>query len=213
MTNERDLRLDSMAEHVFQDVPKLTAGAMTQEQSVEQHLAAQDAKVAGAVEWVQAHGLTDKDETLSLLVTVGRVPAVNVFMQLFELDLLPDDAAGLVGDVWSMAEYPSRMLDSWEWEQLFDWSGYRHDGEPASRPKAPLTLYRGAPVEYRECMSWTGSRDVAEWFNTRNRDMYGLDSRVWVATVDPWYLLASVGGRQEAEYVVSVDGLVDIRPA
>lgn len=105
------------------------------------------------VDWVQAHGLTDKDETLSLLVTVGRVPAVNVFMQLFELDLLPDDAAGLVGDVWSMAEYPSRMLDSWEWERLFDWSGYRHDGEPASRPKAPLTLHRGAPVEYREWAS------------------------------------------------------------
>ena len=110
-----------------------------------------------------------------------------------------------------MAEFPYRMLDLWQWEELFRWSGYRHDGRLVKPPKAALTLYRGATDDYRDGMSWTSSLEMAEWFVIRNRDVFGFEARVWAATFEPYRLLCRIDDRKEDEYVVDTSGL-DIRP-
>ena len=205
-------RLNSMHAAILGALPQHKEGAFTMEEFLSIERAREEGKVEGALRWVRDSGLQDRDETLSLLLAVGRDSSAHVFVALFEEGLLPEGADALVGDVWSMAEFPCRMLELWQWEEMFQWSGYRHDGRPAERPADALTLYRGAPARHRGGLAWTASREMAEWFATRNRDQFGWDAKVWTAAVEPWRLLAHIDDRREEEYVVDTVDL-DIRPA
>lgn len=165
-----------------------------------------EAKNARAIAWVRANEPVSADEVHTLMATVGRNPAAWLFADLFELGLLPDDALGLVVDAWQMCEFPGRAVRRRDWVAMFQAAGYRHDDAPAERPAEPLTLYRGAPTKYRRGMSWTSSRETAEWFHERNQ-AWGYDSAVWVAQVPPTRLHCRIDDRKEAEYVVNPNGL------
>jgi hypothetical protein len=153
------------------------------------------------------HYAPDADELVSACVRVGRITAVDLVYMLYYHDPLTREAAvASVGDVWSMSEYPDSHLDHWEWRELFDLAGYTEDGEPAQRPTAPLTLYRGSVPERKADWSWTDNRDVAAKYASVAH-YYRPLGKVWKATVEPWRLLARNTGREEAEYVVNTDGL------
>lgn len=73
-------------------------------------------------------------------------------------------------------------------------------------------MYRGAPRELRDRMSWTADIEMAKQFaygGIRGRQT----GEVWVAEAHPEALLAYIGsdGRGESEYVVDPDGLSGIR--
>lgn len=152
------------------------------------------------------------DEVETIMGRLGRVHAPWVLGELYCYDLLGDDVAtALVGQAWSIAEYPEDALGCDLWLELFDLAGFTVDGKAAPRPTQPLTLYRGAPEDRRARMAWTDSVDEAQRFAT------GLRTRetgeLWTATVEPWRLLTVDNGRTEHEHVINPDGLEIIRYA
>lgn len=150
-----------------------------------------------------AHHQVSRDELASVLSGVGRNLAPGLMWDLHVLGVLSDDAYLETAGAWSMAEFPLNTLDGEAWVELFDAAGYTVDGEPAVRPSGPLRLYRGAVDESARGWSWTDDLAVARKFASGELwRSVGLVGRVWVATVEPWDLLARITDRQEAEYVV-----------
>jgi hypothetical protein len=121
---------------------------------------------------------------------------------------------GLVADAWSSAEFPTKNLEPRTWEELFDSAGYTHDGQRASRPTEPITLYRGCHHERRFGPSWTCNFNTALWF--ANRDLGDGRGNVYVHHAQPRELLAYIGpevGRGEDEYVLNPSHLDDANVA
>lgn len=119
--------------------------------------------------------------------------------------------AGLIGDVWSMADRPDRELEHDEWRRLFAAAGFTVDGECHPRPSGPMRLYRGSVPERRADWSWTYSISVAAKYaggNVTGRTVGGL----WVCDVPPEHMLAINTQRDEDEIVVDTCGL-NIRKA
>lgn len=107
----------------------------------------------------------------------------------------------VVADVWKMAEFPERHFEMPEtWRDLFEAAGYTHDGQPAPRPSAPVTVYRGCHHERRFGMAWTDDLERAQWFAAR--DLGKGAGRVYVHRAAPRELLAFIDGRHEREYVL-----------
>ena len=69
------------------------------------------------------------------------------------------------------------------------------------------SLYRGAPVEYRDGWSWTPDPVKARWFADRFTGLF--DCHVWVADVEPARMLGKINTMRpgEREVVVDSDGL------
>lgn len=116
---------------------------------------------------------------------------------------------GIVTTAWAMAEFPSNLLDADTWVELFEEAGYTVDGEPAPRPEAPVTVYRGCHPERRFGMSWTTDLERAQWF--ADRDLGRGVGAVYESTVRPGWLLAYIHDSQrgEAEFVVDPVALTD----
>lgn len=154
--------------------------------------------------------------TISTLITAGDLSAqilragrINGPALLFDAwysdQITPGTLAALIGDVWSMAEYPDRALDRETWVEMFQAAGYTADGKPAEKPTEPIRLWRGSTPARRRLMSWTTDRAVAAKFaaGIRGRAV----GRVWTITCPPAALLAANTGRGESEYVVDTRGL------
>lgn len=128
------------------------------------------------------------------------------------LDLGDLDMVGVVADVWSAAEYPEDAMERALWLEFFEANGYTDDMRAVSPPTEPVTVYRGAPVELRDRMSWTADVEIAGQFaygGIRGRRA----GEVWVAEAHPEALMAYIGAdsRGESEYVLDPDGLSNIR--
>lgn len=157
--------------------------------------------------WANARGRPlSRDEIEGACARIGRMNAPALLGMLHEWQLLEEEAYHAAGAIWSMAEYPDRSLTRTVWREIFGRAGYCIDGVPAERPSEPLTLYRGAPREYRLNWSWTDSSEVATDFAS-GRLWTRPASTVWFATVEPWRLLSRDNGRKEAEYVIDTRGL------
>ncbi|MGW1278044.1 hypothetical protein ACWD4V_13970 [Streptomyces tsukubensis] len=123
--------------------------------------------------------------------------------------ITPAETASVIGDIWSMAEYPDRKLGHDEWRRLFAVAGFTIDGAPHPQPTETARLYRGSVPERRADWSWTSSIDVALRYargHVTGRTRGGL----WVCDVPPAHMLAINTGRGEDETVVDTRGL-DIR--
>jgi len=160
-----------------------------------------------------AAGLLDRGTVLSpvevddALLQLPRAegPVLIAFAHLHGL-LAGPDLSRVIGEVWSMAEYPDRELDHSVWRALFAEAGFTSDGHAAARPQQPVRLFRGAVAERRADWSWTDRPDVARSYaedGIRSRPT----GRVWTALVEPARLLARNTGRDESEYVVDTGGL------
>jgi hypothetical protein len=159
-------------------------------------------------------GPMDLDTFEDCAAAIGRNAGPALLFDLrYRGDLQLRNAPGVVASAWCAAEYPEGLIDPRElWVELFTEAGYTHDGYPAPRPPAPVELFRGCTEGRQDGMAWTSDLEVARRFAT------GLRARqpghVYTATVDPEFLLAFIHtqhGRGEAEYVVSPEGLTDVR--
>ena len=143
----------------------------------------------------------------SALYQVDRVEGPYLLTLGFDEGVVSLEAlrAHLAG-VWNGAEYPERTLGGMQWRGYFSLIGFTVDGQAAERPLGPVTLYRGAPEEYCEGMSWTSSLDVARRFA-----FGGLLGRqvgvVYRATVSPRRILAVIHHREEAEHIIDASEL------
>jgi len=93
-------------------------------------------------------------------------------------------------------------LDEHVWIELFDKTGYTHDGVAAQRPTEAVTVYRGSDL--RVGMSWTSNPDTAQKFATAG--WHGRPpGEVYIYHAQPDELLAYIHteiGRGESEYVI-----------
>jgi ADP-ribose pyrophosphatase YjhB (NUDIX family) len=99
----------------------------------------------------------------------------------------PADMRELLPACWKLAGSPGSGLPSVaedEWRKMFRFAAF-----PA--PAAPLTLYRGTAPARRCGMSWTTDVEVALRFAAAST-WRGEDGRVWVATVQPRHVLATL---------------------
>ena len=152
----------------------------------------------------------DADEFWAVSNRASRVYGPWLLLETALCRVVSDQTlAEVIGEVWSTAEYPQRALRLVDWLWLFGKAGYTHDGKPASRPTASVTLYRGAPPQYCRRMSWTSDRAVAERFA-----LNGMRGRhrgfVYQTEAPPTALLCFNGennGCDESEYVINPAGL------
>ncbi len=123
----------------------------------------------------------------------------------------PAEVAAGIEDAWTMAEWPLQRLSAEIWVGLIDSvitaDQYLHGHTPtplATLPKS-TTLWRGATEEHQAGMSWTDSREQAEWFARRQ----GTAGVVWEATVLNTMVLARFSSRSESEWVIDASMFAD----
>lgn len=162
--------------------------------------------VDAVVNWCLDNPELLDDNLSTALSRVGRNYEPQLLATLHaEIMLTREQLAKHVGSAWSASEYPDKLLDHAEWEDLFDGAGYTVDGVPAERPTESLMLYRGSVPERSTDWSWTDNIEVArKYAGGHFRRPVG---KVYVADVPPSALLARNTGRSEDEYVVNTRGL------
>lgn len=167
---------------------------------------------AAAWEFLMDQGRTVED-LRAACSRVGRNNEPALIWDLWCADGWYEEISQVVGDVWSMTEYPERALDQSMWLDMFDFAGFRRNGQVTTPPAEPLTLYRGATTDGRCGMSWTDDLTTAETF-ARGALRGRATGTVWTAVVEPRYLLANIDGegtRGESEYVIDTTGLKSLR--
>lgn len=164
---------------------------------------------ADALLWASRQtGPLSVETTETLLNRVGRIPAPVLFHGLWRRGYLTAEATRLVGQVWSMAEYPDSALGHETWRRMFADAGFTSEGEIAERPTRPVRLYRGSIADRRADWSWTDDLSVAQKYAAGG--LAGRPpSQVWSVVAPPQHLLAWNDGRKESEYVVDTHGLED----
>lgn len=147
------------------------------------------------------------DELQRLIYRGGRESGPLLLATAYEEKKISNDVvAALVGDVWSMAEYPDRALSAPEWRLLFKVAGFTRDGVKQPRPKSALRLFRGSVPERRGDWSWTTNISVAARYAGGGFSGRPL-GRIWGCTVPPEQMLAINTRRDEDEVVVDTAGL------
>ncbi|CAN5888085.1 hypothetical protein BH10ACT9_BH10ACT9_35500 [soil metagenome] len=110
--------------------------------------------------------------------------------------------------VWGQCQSPHAYLSDDKWREMFDATGFTHNGQPAT-PPTEVVLYRAAPKEWRECWSWTTHLQVAQVF----QQWHHTDtSSIWTITAPADALLAAWSNWQlpsfgATEYVADPTGL------
>ena len=131
--------------------------------------------------------------------------------------LPPSDWAVAVADAWTLAEWPSRVVEGRleMWEYVFDMAAQPgcilgDEGKQVNRESLPetMTLWRGCYPEYQAGMSWTTDRATAAWFAGR-MDHHGMKGHLYQVTVPNYLVLGQFNSRQEAEVVLAVSELFE----
>ncbi|MFJ3856132.1 hypothetical protein ACIPRL_07895 [Streptomyces sp. NPDC090085] len=160
-----------------------------------------------ALQWATWNGRMLLPEELdTLLALAGRVNGPRVLAEAWFGDVLSFDAlSGVVGSVWSTAEYPDVSLDRDEWREMFAAAGFTVDGERAELPEGPVELWRGSVPDRRDDWSWSTEREIAEKY-ARGK-FRRPPGRLYRVLAPSSALLCFNSGRGESEYVVDVEGL------
>lgn len=149
---------------------------------------------------------TTTDELFGRICRAGRTNGPMILAEAWaEGEINGDTLAALLGEVWSMAEYPERDLGREEWMEMFEYAGYTEGGIPRTPPEE-LRLYRGCHPDAKAGMSWSSDITVAERF--ASGQILGRKSgRLYTALVPGSNLLSYDNERGEHEYVVNTEGL------
>ena len=118
----------------------------------------------------------------------------------------PDYLAVILTASWARAGavgWPLIDLPRGDWTAMFEAVGYLRNGFRAeqTRPREPVTLYRGATPAYRDGLSWTTREADARFYAGRHPG-----GRLFTLNADPAWLLARISGNVFApggEYVVN----------
>ena len=111
---------------------------------------------------------------------------------------------------WTCAEYPLQCIEDCDWIEMFEWVGYHGNGQRLKRPEGTVRLYRGTTIEHAPLlpgMSWTTSRETAEWFATRYA--HQRDTACILEMDAPFEIILAnydnPGHRSESEMVIHPD--------
>lgn len=108
-----------------------------------------------------------------------------------QLDLADPTMSGIVAQAWASGEPGSASCIGYDrWRELFLLNGFTYLGQPARRPREPVTVYRGCSPEHRFGMAWSTEVRVARRFATEGMSGRSPHGMVYVACVEPDYLLA-----------------------
>lgn len=129
----------------------------------------------------------------------------------------PEAEADMVHSMWTVIEWPGQDAPH-HWRRLFERAGFHcdehedggecdlhPDGQPGTEP---VEVFRGSFASHKRNLSWTTSRERAEWFAGRG-DMAGKGRkmRVYRTVVPADRIYAHHTGRGEDEIVADVRGL------
>jgi hypothetical protein len=137
-------------------------------------------------------------EDMKLALDAFKSSAPDLLFSLWHKGRLArEDLRAVLLDVWRYtdhtAAWPSRT-----WRSIFRTTGFLSDG--ASRPKRPITLYRGCTPKGRRGFSWTPYRWRAEkfanyWVEQGYASTFG---HVYKAKVRPRDVLAIISGHNKS---------------
>jgi hypothetical protein len=100
---------------------------------------------------------------------------------------------------YNAAEWPCRYIEPDTWVSVLNRLGWVGDRE---KPTEPMRVYRAQVGTEVIGLSWTLSRETAEWFHRRN-EMFGFDEiSILEMEVDPEYVLAMFEGREGTELLI-----------
>jgi len=154
---------------------------MTNELAVRRLDLSSPAMKCGDRSWADIQGITGRNEWPLLF-----------FEAIASNQLRSGDFTKALCDAWIVPEWPAR------------------EGVIVSSSALPetITLWRGALPEYSAGLSWTGDKERAEWF--AHRSIHGdLIGQTFEITVPRELVLAHFTEREEDEYVIDIDGLLD----
>lgn len=101
------------------------------------------------------------------------------------------DAQDLIPDIWLRLDPPAGPLGPLapaEWTEVFGFAGFFVQGPPTTVATEPIELYRAAPPDRNQGMSWCTHRRMAERFLPKH-DNWGRFT-IWKARVVPEAILA-----------------------
>ncbi len=152
-----------------------------------------------------------------LSARAGRNDMPDILLDAYEFGAFSGDADALAHAMeraWTMAEWPTRLVDPENWLEMFhDASASGHynlDGELVERTELPetITLWRGCHMDYKVNLSWTGDREQAEWFAHRFDGVW--DGRLYTLEAPREVILAHfTTSRREDEYVIDIHTIED----
>ncbi|MDX2340110.1 hypothetical protein NJC10_00240 [Micrococcus sp. M4NT] len=155
----------------------------------------------GRPELWTAEGLA---ELLDLFGALGAPRTLNALANTpgFPLDLVRPHVAYA-----HAASYrPEYTLDRGSWIDLFRRIGFTFNGEPATLPTEPRTLWRGTRPGYSDNLSWTPERAIAVTFAARPGAV------LYRTEVPPGRVLAVLADdRYEPQWLASVAGLDKVK--
>ena len=123
-----------------------------------------------------------------------------------------------IARAWTMAEFPSRILEPRYWTSMWEQSVEEDefidgDGAVHNHCELPstLTLWRGALPEFSFGMSWSIDRERATWFARRfdNANRENIKGALYEITVPSSLILGRFDERGESEFVVDLMQLND----
>src|SRR5487761_1177695 len=147
-------------------------------------------------------------EFMTISLRAGRIHGPALLWNAVLLKVISEDAlTSVIGEVWSMAEYPERCLTRRDWLEFFGRAGFTVNGKPAPRPATPAQLWRGSTHARRRGMSWSTDRSTAEKFAIEG--FAGRPGGALYETLAPSSAVLCINsdGREEAEYVLDTRGL------
>jgi hypothetical protein len=159
--------------------------------------------------WFVDHGHAPTADELSL--SCSRVDRNEAPQLIFFLDwnhLLTDEAlTANIADVWSSSDGPELRFDQDLWRDYFQRAG----ATPSTGGRPTVRRGRSPCIAARHRNSGPTGRGPITRELAANEASGEWDRRpvekIWVATVDPWRLLAGFRYPDEHDYVVDTDGL------
>lgn len=153
------------------------------------------------------------------IYTMVNKPYGLIFLKYVSPHLSQKDFSEILASAWIMCEAPHNdpdvglgklvaMFQAADPRVLMDEDEYREFQGLGDT----LTVYRGVTAynaENVKALSWTPSRQTAEWFAHR----FGEDGTVYEATIAKEHIYALFNGRNESEVIVNPKYLTDITEA
>lgn len=178
----------------------------------------QDAENLRAWRNMVSYAINHTENPYEIYMMVNK-PYGLTFLKYASPHLSRKDFSEILASAWIMCEAPHNDLDmsinklvamfqSVDPKTLMDEDEYREFQGLGDT----LTVYRGVTAynaENIKALSWTLSRQTAEWFAHR----FGEDGTVYEATITKEHIYALFNGRNESEVIVNPQYLTDITEA
>lgn len=157
--------------------------------------------------------MIDKSSLIDILMMMNS-PYVLLFLKMIQGFVSPSDMGGALAFSWSMIENISTdcNVTSKEMVRLFSYAAKESLMTKAERKRLSelpdtVTVFRGVTnynKKNRHALSWTLSRETADWFANR---YHKGDGEIWELSVPKEHILCYFEGRSEDEVILDMHQL------